>query len=231
KFEYLNFSENFNGSRHNATANLILNRWNIFTNSSILNSESNLSSSTFLRSFNRVTYSFKNQWIGTKLAMEDNEQRETATDNFTPLSQRFKSYDVFYGLGDSTKVFAEIGYRYRVNDSLRNNQVTKVNTSNNYYFKSKLIQNERTDLGIFVNYRTLKYTDDTLENEQSLNSRLNYNQQLFEQIILWNTIFETNSGTLPQQDFTYVAVEPGQGNYTWIDYNNNGVQELNEFEI
>src|SRR5690606_23811963 len=162
KFEYLNFSENFNGSRHNATANLILNRWNIFTNSSILNSESNLSSSTFLRSFNRVTYSFKNQWIGTKLAMEDNEQRETATDNFTPLSQRFKSYDVFYGLGDSTKVFAEVGYRYRVNDSLRNNQLTKVNTSNNYYFKSKLIQNERTDLRIFVNYRTLKYTDDTL---------------------------------------------------------------------
>uniref|UniRef100_UPI0040499D58 hypothetical protein n=1 Tax=Gelidibacter sp. TaxID=2018083 RepID=UPI0040499D58 len=231
KFEYLNFSENFNGNRHNATANLLLNRWNIFTNSSILNSESNLSSSTFLRSFNRVTYSFKKQWIGTKLAMEDNEQRETATDNFTPLSQRFKSYDVFYGLGDSTKVFAEVGYRYRVNDSLRNNELSKVNTSNNYYLTSKLIQNERTDLGIFVNYRTLKSVDEAIENEQSLNSRLNYSQQFFEQIILWNTVFETNSGTLPQQDFTYVAVEPGQGNYTWNDYNNNGVQELNEFEI
>lgn len=231
KFEYLNFSENFNGNRHNATANLMLNRWNIFTNSSILNSESDISSSTFLRSFNRVTYSFKKQWIGTKLAMENNEQRETATDNFTPLSQRFKSYDVFYGLGDSTKVFAEVGYRYRVNDSLRNNELTKVNTSNNYYLTSKLIQNERTDLGIFVNYRTLKSVDEAIEDEQSLNSRLNYSQQFFEQIILWNTVFETNSGTLPQQDFTYVAVEPGQGNYTWNDYNNNGVQELNEFEI
>lgn len=231
KFEYLNFSENFNGNRHNATANLLLNRWNIFTNSSILNSESNLSSSTFLRSFNRMTYSFKKQWIGTKLAMEDNEQRETATDNFTPLSQRFKSYDVFYGLGDSTKVFAEVGYRYRVNDSLRNNELTKVNTSNNYYLTSKIIQNERTDLGVFVNYRTLKSEEADIENEQSLNSRLNYSQQFFEQIILWNTVFETNSGTLPQQDFTYVAVEPGQGNYTWNDYNNNGVQELNEFEI
>lgn len=231
KFEYLNFSENFNGNRHNATANLLLNRWNIFTNSSILNSESNLSSSTFLRSFNRVTYSFNKQWVGTKLAMENNEQRETATDNFTPLSQRFKSYDVFYGLGDSTKVFAEVGYRYRVNDSLRNNELAKVNTSNNYYLTSKIIQNERTDLGIFVNYRTLKSEEADIEDEQSLNSRLNYSQQFFEQIILWNTVFETNSGTLPQQDFTYVAVEPGQGNYTWNDYNNNGVQELNEFEI
>ncbi len=231
KFEYLNFSENFNGNKHNATANLTLNRWNIFSNSSILNSESNVSTSTFLRSFNRATYSFKKQWIGTKLALEDNEQRETATNNLTALSQRFKSYDVFYGFGDSTKVFAEIGYRYRVNDSLRNNELVKVNTSNNYYINSKIIRNERTDLSVFVNYRTLKSAEDTANNEQSLNSRLNYNQQFFDQVVFWNTVFETNSGTLPQQDFTYVAVEPGQGNYMWIDYNNNGIQELNEFEV
>ncbi|MGC1632799.1 MAG: hypothetical protein WA749_11875, partial [Gelidibacter sp.] len=34
-----------------------------------------------------------------------------------------------------------------------------------------------------------------------------------------------------QQDFTYVKVEPGQGAYGWNDYNNNGIQELDEFEM
>ena len=76
----------------------------------------------------------------------------------------------------------------------------------------------------------LKVVEDS-QNEQSLNSRLNFNQKLFNNILIWNTNFETNSGTLPQQDFTYVEVEAGQGAYTWIDYNENGVQELNEFEI
>jgi len=36
---------------------------------------------------------------------------------------------------------------------------------------------------------------------------------------------------LPQQDFTYVEVEPGQGNFVWFDYNENGIQELEEFEV
>lgn len=170
-------------------------------------------------------------WVGTKLAIEDNEQIEIATQTLTPLSQKFKSYEVFLGVGDSTKVFAEIGYKNRVNDSIRNNELQKVNTSNTFYLDSRLVQNKNTNLSLYANYRTLKYTDANFDNENSINSRLQFNQKLFEQIVQWNTIFETNSGTLPQQDFTYVEVEPGQGTYTWIDYNNNGIQELEEFEI
>ena len=83
---------------------------------------------------------------------------------------------------------------------------------------------------MFVNYRTLKAEGNTSQDEQSLNSRLNYNQRLFKNVLILNTSYETNSGTLPQQDFTFVEVEPGQGNFTWIDYNDNGVQELGEFE-
>lgn len=231
KFEHLNFSENFNGNRHNLLANLQLKRFNIFSNSSFLSNNSSLSSSTFLRSYNRVTYSFKKQWVGTKIGLEDSEQREKETDLLTNLSQRFNSYEVFTGYGDSTGVFVEIGYKYRVNDSLRNNEIKRVNTSNTYYLKSQIIQNTNTNLGLYVNYRKLKNEDTMIEDENSLNSRLNFNQKFWKNLVLWNTVFETNSGRLPQQDFTYVEVEPGQGNYTWFDYNENGIQELDEFEV
>ncbi|WP_298900760.1 hypothetical protein [uncultured Psychroserpens sp.] len=231
KFEHLNYSENFNGNRHSILANLQLNKFNIFSNSSFLSNKSSTSTSTFVRSFNRATYNFGKQWVGAKIALEDSEQRERATDLLTNLSQRFNSYEVFTGYGDSTGVFVELGYKYRVNDSLRTNEVTRVNTSNTYYLKSQILQNKTTNLGLYVNYRALKNEDDTIEDENSLNSRLNFNQRLWNNLVLWNTVFETNSGTLPQQDFTYVEVEPGQGAYTWIDYNENGIQELNEFEV
>jgi hypothetical protein len=128
-------------------------------------------------------------------------------------------------------VFAEMGYINRVNDSIRNNELVKVNTSNTYYLKSKLINNKKTNLSVYLNYRTLKNEDESIKDENSLNSRLQFNQKLFYQVVNWNTVFETNSGVLPQQDFTYVEVDEGQGAYTWIDYNGNGIQELEEFEI
>jgi hypothetical protein len=231
QFEHLNYSENFNGNRHVANINLRLSNFNIVSYSSFLNSKSNINTSTFLRSFNNITYSLKKGWVGTKLAIENNKEKNSITDILTPLSQKFSSIEFFAGVGDSTKIFVELGYKNRVNDSIRNNTLQKVNTSNTFYLDSKIIQNNRTNLSLYLNYRTLKNEDETIEDENSLNSRLQYSQHFFDQLIQWNTIFETNSGTLPQQDFTYVEVEPGQGAYTWIDYNSNGIQELEEFEL
>ncbi|MEC3906550.1 hypothetical protein VOI54_05940 [Tamlana sp. 2201CG12-4] len=230
-FEHLNFSDGFNGNRHLAHINLQLNKFYIASNSSILNAESSVNSSKFSRSHSRVIYSMNKSWIGGKLSFEDNEQKKLATETLTPLSQKFKSYEAFVGIGDSTKVFAQIGYKNRINDSIRNNALQKVNTSNTFYLDSRLIQNKNTKLSLYVNYRTLKHTDASTKGENSINSRVQFNQKLFKQLIQWNTIFETNSGTLPLQDFTYVEVEPGQGAYTWIDYNDNGIQELEEFEL
>ena len=231
-FEHLNFSNNFNGNKHTVNAKLFLNKkLALTTNTSLLNSNATTTTSTFLRTYNEARYNLKKRWVGGRLSAENNEQKEVATDSFTDLSQRFKAYEIFTGVGDSTGVFAEIGYKYRVNDSLRNNNLERVNTSNTYYLNSRLIKNERTNLSLFANYRTLKNTDENVEDEQSINSRLLFSQQFFKNIINWNTVFETNSGTLAQQDFTYVEVEPGQGAYTWNDYNGNGIQELEEFEI
>ena len=197
----------------------------------MLNTNETNAESTFFRTYNNAIYDFNKLWLGARFSSEENKKRRKDDKQFTALTQRFVAYEVYSGIGDSTKVYGEIGYKYRVNDSITNSKLDRVNTSHTYYIDSKLIQNEKTNLSLFVNYRTLSFTNPDIKTETSLNSRLQNNQKLFKNFVQSNTIFETNSGSLPQQDFTYVEVDPGQGVYTWIDYNNNGIQELEEFEV
>jgi hypothetical protein len=67
--------------------------------------------------------------------------------------------------------------------------------------------------------------------EPSFNSRVLYNDRFFNQLIQLTTAYETNSGAIAQQEFTYLEVEPGRGIYSWSDYNNNGIQDLEEFQV
>lgn len=231
QFEKLDFSKSFSGNRHLVNGFFKLNQWNIQQNASVLNSDGNYATSTFIRNQSQVRYHFKKNWIGGSLRLEDNKERLVVTNQLSALSQKFTEYGAFIGHGDSTKVFVELGYLQRVNDSLQNGFLQRVNTSQSYYLKSKLIQTDRTNLSLFVNYRNLKFEDVTRGNEPSLNSRLLYNDQYFNQFAQVTSAYETTSGTIAQQEFTYLEVEAGQGVYTWIDYNNNGIQELQEFEV
>jgi hypothetical protein len=231
QLENLNFSNSFNGNRHSIIGAFKLSQWNIQNKSSLMNSDGTTARSKFLRHQSQAKFHFKKNWIGGSLRAENNQEKIKATGLLSALSQRFLEYGGFVGRGDSTKVFMEWGYLHRTNDSLQSGKLQRVNVSQSYYLKSKLIQNEKSDLSVFVNYRNLKYEDPTRGKEPSLNSRVLYNDRFFNQWIQTTTAYETTSGKIAQQEFTYLEVEPGQGVYAWNDYNGNGIQELQEFEI
>lgn len=231
QFEHLNFSASFSGNRHVLNAAFKLKNWTLQNYGSFLESDGLVSSSQFLRNTTRAKYHWNKNWVGSSINLEDNQEKLKSTGLLSALSQRFTAYGAFVGRGDSTKVYAEMGYLNRVNDSLQNGILQRVNTSHAYYLKSKLVQNERTDLALYVNYRTLFFEDKNRENEPSLNSRLLYNTVFFDQLIQFSTAYENTSGSIAQQEFTYLEVEPGQGVYVWNDYNLNGLQELEEFEV
>ena len=231
QLEKLDFSKSFSGTRHVINGMFQKKNWLFQSNSSFLNSDGTYAKTQFSRSQNQTKYHFGKNWLGGRFNIEDNNERLKETQQLTLLSQRFSEFGSFIGRGDSTKVFVELGYLQRANDSLQNNFVRRVNRSHSYYVKSQLLKNENRNLTIFVNYRNLKFEDQTRQDEPSLNSRILYNDRFFNQLAQITTAYETTSGTIPQQEFTYLEVEPGQGVYMWNDYNDNGIQELQEFEV
>ncbi len=230
-FEHLEYYKNYNGNRHILNSNLALKNLLINTRFSYLKSNSENNNTSFARLYTNILYKLKNGWIGAKTGFEDNKLEDKTTKLLTAESQKFNAYEAFTGVGDSTNIYLEIGYKYRVNDSLKNGELERVNNSNTYYLKSRLINTLNTKLNLFANYRELKNRDSLADNEKSLNGRILYNQGIFNKLVNFNSVFEINSGVVPQQDFTFVEVDEGQGYYTWIDYNENSIQELNEFEI
>lgn len=231
QLEKLDFSENFSGTRHVVSGFFNLDKWTLQQKSSYLKSDGSYAESEFIRNQTQAKYRFGKNWTGGSFRLEDNAERLKANGQLSQLTQRFSEYGAFIGRGDSTKVFAEIGYLHRINDSLQGGILQRVNKSDSYYLKSRLLKTEKSDLTLFANYRKLRFTDPERENEPSLNARLLYNDRYFQELVQVTTAYETFSGTIAQQEFSYVEVEPGQGTYTWNDYNENGIQELQEFEI
>lgn len=228
-YDNLQLGSNYKGNRHSLEADFLFHKTQLNAFGSILNNEDTFEKNTFYRWYSTAIQSFSKSWIGAKLNYEDNQGNGISTNVINPLSHKFTEVEGFYGIGDSTKVFLEFGYNYRLTDSVQNEQLQNVSKASTYFMKSKLIQNKNTDLSVFMNYRKVdnQFNDD----EKSLNSRISYGQKLFDSFITFQTLYETQTGNLPQQEFTYIEVEAGKGFYEWIDFNANGVQELDEFVI
>jgi len=228
-FQQLEFTDNYLGRKHLLNSRMRLGKTFFHIKGSLLENNSELQENTFSRLMGMVEQSFKKAWMGAFVNLESNDGQFKATQQALNTNHRFKEYEAYLGLGDSTKVYAKIGVNYRNNDSIRNNQFTEINNRKTLYLDSRLIQTDRTQLSLYANYRDTENA--FTENEKALNSRVIYNQRFFNNFLTLSTQYETSSGNVAQQDFVYVEVEPGQGFYTWIDYNNNGAQEFDEFEI
>ncbi|SEC50173.1 hypothetical protein SAMN04489761_3167 [Tenacibaculum sp. MAR_2009_124] len=229
EFQHLSFSNNFSGNKHAIQANIKKEKTSFWLQGSWLDNFTNSRNDNFYRIKSKAMRSFNKSWIGAAVNLESNSRKLTATNNFDALSHSFNEVEGFYGVGDSTKVYVKVGVNYRTNDSIKSNAFTQVNNRKTFYINSRLIQNKTTNLTVFANYRS---TNNTFkENEEALNSRIAYNQRFFKSFLTLGTSYETTSGNIARQDFVYVKTEPGQGYYTWIDYNNDGEQQFNEFEV
>ena len=231
QFQHLNFSEEFNGNRHILNSKLGLKNLEFRTYSSILNTDGTRSKSTFFRSLSQLKYDVGSFWPGIKFSTEQNKITQHPTNELDLQSQKFSAYEAFVGIGDSTNVFLKVGYIKRLNDSVQSNQLKRINTSDTYYLNTQVVKNQNSNLSVYANYRVFRPEDEQKAQQKTLNSRLFFGQKFVQNLVQWQTVYETSSGRLPQQEFTYVAVEPGQGSFVWFDYNNNGIQELEEFEV
>ena len=229
RYNHLNYATTFNGNKHELQSKIRHKNTTFFIDGSFLTNTSTVEDNSFLRAKATIEHHFKKSWVGAFTNLETNSRKNTNSRDFINTSHRFKEFETYFGVGDTAKIFAKIGFNFRNNDSIKLNEFKEINNRKSFYINSNLIQSKNTNLSVYANYRLTE--NNFSEDEKSLNSRLIFNQKLFHNFVNINTLYETSSGNVARQEYIYLKTAPGLGYYTWIDYNSDGVQDFDEFEV
>jgi len=190
------------------------------------------SKNEFLRHKADISQSFKKIRIGFK---DDQERNTFRTGQLLTLqSYQFFDYEFYLSNADSSRINYRLFYRERVDQRSDSSQLVNVAKARNAGGEIRLMSGQTQRLNLLVNYRELKVSETTLLSqapENTLLGRVDYELKLFKGTITWNTFYEIGSGLELKREFQYIKVNDGQGIYTWIDYNGDGIKDLNEFEL
>ena len=209
-------------------------KWNKKVNlnfdGSLMNSDGQFNTS-FLRHKTDLFIPIKGFKLGFKDINENNQF--FIADTLNNNSYRFYDWKVYIENYDSTKNRIQFFYQERYDWFKDRSILKKATKAISPGLMLGISSRKNFNLNYSLAYRMLQ-SDSSLTNilpENSLTSRLNYNLKLLKGGINTNSFLEIGSGLELQKEFIYIEVPAGQGVYTWNDYNDNGIKELNEFEI
>lgn len=232
-FENFTWGNDYSGYRNKLTTQLQKNGFRYNLDASWLAS-SGTEKTSFLRHKNDLSQNTRFVKLGFEDILEWNERSLAGIDSLAANSYRFYDWKVYLATSDSIRNRWAVFYRERYDwfpDSSRLNQATR---AQNIGIESDLGQTPATNLRITLNYRYLDILDTTLfsgKPENTLLGRLEHTARLWRGTVQATTFYEVGSGLELKREFIYLEVNPGQGTYTWNDYNNDGIKDLGEFEV
>ncbi len=211
--------------------------WQINSIFNLTNGSSIIEKGFFLRptiSISKTLNRIKKFVIGGGYALEHNEQKNILQDTVTNVSFVFETLTAFIKSNQQKDNRWILSYNTRSNKLPYLQTLLQTDRSHNYNLLIELLQNKKHQVRANISYRQLLVVNQAITNlkpDNSLLGRVEYVVNEWNGFITGNALYETGSGQEQRRDFSYIEVQAGRGQFTWNDYNNDGIQQLNEFEI
>jgi hypothetical protein len=127
-----------------------------------------------------------------------------------------------------------VGAQDRLNQNLQLGSLKNASQARNVNFEASGRGKKNSYLKMGVTYREMHLLDTFFRNlyadENHIAGRLEYNFNKLLKAWSGNVFYQTISGREQQRQYSYFEVPAGQGFYTWLDFNGNGIKEVNEFQ-
>jgi hypothetical protein len=172
--------------------------------------------------------------LGVKYALENNEVKSTTGDSLSPLSFSFDTYSAYLKSDENRKNKYAITFFTRSDKYPVNKEFIRGDRSYNTNVEVQLLKNEHHQVLFSTTYRVLKVYNKSVsqqKDDRTILGRTEYLINEWKGLLTGNVLYELGTGQEQRRDFAYFEVPAGQGEYTWIDYNSDGIRQLNEFEI
>ncbi len=232
-FSNFNRGSSYNGLQQALSSIYQYKSYRLFYAGSLLNSKTTLEDGFFYKNNLAVSKVFKTTEAGVAYRAENNQTNNLSTNQLSLQSFAFREYETYFKSADTAKTSFLILYNQRFDDLPTVQKLSAFSKANTVSGKLLISKTSNSNLSINASYRTLKYlNNDTLkQNEETLLGRIDYNFTSLKGFINLQSFYELGTGQEPKREFVYLEVAAAQGIYSWNDYNNNGIKELNEFEI
>ena len=234
--QHYEVGNDFKGTRAQTIINWRQNGWMVTADGSVMTSSA-LAKNEFIRHKLDVSKSIKKLRLGIK----NDQEYNTFHQDQVLQTRSYSFFDVqgYASIGDTVNGQVKFVYRERTDgrsDSTSLKRAALARTIGVEWTKRATAGNgwKNQRLVIIGNVRTLEIKDTSLIKqtpEQTTNGRFDHEIKLFKSAIQLTTFYEVGAGLEQRKEFIYIKVNDGQGVYTWIDYNGDGVKDLNEFEI
>lgn len=227
-----NIGKDYAGYKGGVAGQWLQKGFNIRYEGSYLGSQAQNFQSEFIRNKTDLSQDIKVIRLGFRNEFERNIFRDSI--GTAANSYQFIDYEFYLTNVDTSKNQYRVFYKERYDQKVNSGSLTPTTTARNIGAEFNMNQVKNQQLTLLANYRSLQINDSILAQqtpENTLLGRIDYQLHLFKKAITWNTFYEVGSGLEQRQEFQYIKVADGQGIYAWIDYNGDGIKDLNEFEI
>lgn len=238
-YGFINYrrSDKYNGFQNSLQHTADWKGWQINNQFVITNFNNAADKGVFLRPVIDISKQLKqiSNWrLGFKYALEQNEVRNKTADTLTPFAFSFDSYSLYLKSDENKKNRYGITFFTRSDKYPVGKELVRSDRSLNLNLQTELLANPKRQFYLNTTFRKLKVNNPAVskqKEDETILGRAEYVMNEWKGLLNGNILYEVGAGQEQRRDFAYLEVPAGTGQFAWIDYNNDGVQQLNEFEL
>ncbi len=208
-------------------------QWTLNAKSSFLISSDSVQRSRYWTLDAQAAYRFSSLEIGISDKAEYDLFRDQVTDTVRSNSFAFNEVQLYLKNRETSFYKYNVNYKNRVEYALQEDALGLDLLIHEVSAKFSINRIKNQQFSTKATYRRQQAYDaqSQTEMEHYFVGDLEYVGRFFKSALILNTYYEAGSGMELQKYYSYIKVASGQGTHVWNDYNGNGVEELDEFEV